>query len=73
MEAIITDQTFALRLLDFVSNVQVCDLISEEEKNYLLLMGKNILKQQVKTASGLAEEQYIENNQKHITKWLIKK
>jgi hypothetical protein len=72
MEAIITNQTFALRLLDFVSNVQVCDLISEEEKNYLLLMGKNILEQQVKTASGLAEEQYIENNQKHITKWLIK-
>jgi len=73
MKAIITDQTFALRLLDFISNVQVCDLMSEEEKDYLLLIGKDILEQQVKTASGLSEEQYIENNQKHITKWLIKK
>lgn len=73
MKAIITDKTFALRLLDFVNNVQVCDFMSEEEKDYLLLMGKNILEQQVKTASGLAEKQYIENNQKHITEWLIKK
>lgn len=46
LESII-DKTFAVRLHSFVKDITVCDAMSEEEKDYLLYVSKELLKYQL--------------------------
>lgn len=58
---IVNDQTFAIRFRDFIKRTEVCDLPSSEEKEYLLMVAKNLLKYQIETASEESELKYLEN------------
>lgn len=58
---IVGDKTFAVRLRSFVAGVNVCDAASDEEKEYLLGMGEQLLKWQTKTVRKDTEEyKYLE-------------
>ena len=54
--------TFALRLIAFVSEVQVCDAMSEEEQEYLLGVADRLLAYQVQTATEKEEIEYLKRN-----------
>ena len=56
---IVNDTTFALRLKNFIENVNVCDQPSEEEKDYLLMVAKRLLKYQVETSTDEEEVSYL--------------
>jgi hypothetical protein len=53
---IVSDRTFAVRLRNFISDVEVCDAISEEEKSYLLGVAERLIKWQVKTVRKTTDE-----------------
>ena len=59
---IVNDTTFALRLLTFLDKVEVYDLMSEEELEYLQRVAKNLLKHQVNTCTDDAELAYLKRN-----------
>ena len=59
---IVNDKTFALRFRSFVENTQVNDLMSEEEKEYLLCVAEKLIKYQAETVSTKAEADYLTNN-----------
>ena len=59
---IVNDKTFALRFHGFVKNTQVNDLMSEEEKEYLLSVAEKLIKYQAETVSTKAEADYLTNN-----------
>ena len=53
---IVSDRTFAVRLRNFISDIQVCDAISEEEKSYLLGVAERLVKWQAKTVRKTTDE-----------------
>ena len=56
---IVSSKTFAIRLRDFISNVEVNDPCSEEEKEYLLRVAENLLYYQIRTATDEEEINYL--------------
>ena len=56
---IVNDETFAIRLKHFVEKVYVCDQPGEEEKDYILMVAKRLLKYQVETATDSDEIDYL--------------
>lgn len=59
---IVRDITFALRFKNFVESTTVNDPSSEEEKDYLLSVAKELLHYQVVTLSDPSEKKYLMNN-----------
>ena len=59
---IVNDYTFALRLKNFISNVEVNDLPSEEEKEYLLHIADKLLKYQKFSVMTKGEREYLKQN-----------
>ena len=59
---IVNDTTFALRLLNFLDKIEVYDLMSEEELEYLQRVAKDLLKHQVNTCTDDAELAYLKRN-----------
>lgn len=59
---IVDDKTFALRLKNFIQSVNVCDQPGEEEKEYLLMVARQLLKYQVETAIDSKELAYLVMN-----------
>lgn len=59
---IVDDKTFALRLKNFILNVEACDQPSQEEKDYLLMVAYNLLTYQVETAVDSNELAYLVMN-----------
>lgn len=43
---LISDKTFALRLLNFIKNVDTADLPGTKEKQYLIKVAENLIKWQ---------------------------
>lgn len=58
---IVNDKTFAIRLYNFLRQVEVNDIVSDEEQNYLLGVATKLLEYQVKTATSKEEKQYFNN------------
>lgn len=58
---IINDETFAIRLRDFIKRTDVCDAMSEEEKEYLLRVSEDLLHYQIETATEDSELKYLDN------------
>lgn len=58
---IVNDITFAIRLRDFIKRTDVCDAMSEEEKEYLLRISENLLYYQIETATDESELKYLDN------------
>ena len=58
---IINDKTFAVRLYNFLRQVEVNDIASDEEQNYLLGVATKLLEYQIKTATSKKEKQYFNN------------
>lgn len=59
---IVSDYTFALRLLNFIKNVQVNDMPGLEEKEYLINTAKELLEWQKLTAHTKTEIKYLKQN-----------
>lgn len=59
---IVNDHTFALRLKNFISKVEVNDLPSEEEKNYLLYVADKLIRYQKITVMTKSEKEYLKQN-----------
>lgn len=59
---IVNDTTFALRLKNFILNVEACDQPGEEEKDYLLMVAYKLLAYQVETAVDSNELAYLVMN-----------
>ena len=58
---IVSDKTFAIRFKDFIEHTNVCDLPSEEEKEYLLLIANQLIDYQIETAIDKEEINYLKN------------
>lgn len=58
---IVNDITFAIRLRDFIKQVEVCDAMSDEEQQYLYRIANNLLQYQVETATKESELIYLNN------------
>lgn len=56
---IVNDITFALRLKSFIDKVDVCDCMSEEEKEYIQRVAVKLIKYQVETATDEEEVNYL--------------
>lgn len=56
---IVNDMTFAVRLYHFLRDTQVCDQMSDEEKEYLMYVAKNLYDYQVATATQDGEVDYL--------------
>ena len=56
---IVHDTTFAARLLLFIDRVEVCDMASEEEKEYLQAVAQKLLAYQRATATNEYELKYL--------------
>lgn len=56
---IVSDYTFAKRLKMFLEKVDVCDLPSEEEKEYLLHTANELIDWQCLTVSDKIEKEYL--------------
>lgn len=56
---IVNDTTFAIRLKSFIDNVDVCDCMGEEEKEYLQRVAVKMIKYQVETATNEEEVSYL--------------
>lgn len=59
---LVSDKTFALRLLNFIKNVDTADLPSTEEKQYLIRVAESLIKWQKRTACDQEEIEYLRNN-----------
>ncbi len=59
---IVGDRTFAMRLYKFLEGVEVQDLPSEEERDYLLGVAKRLLNHQMATAQTAEETEYLKRN-----------
>ena len=59
---IVNDKTFAIRLFNFIKDVQVNDAASDGEKCFLLNVAKSLLDYQIKTATDESELKYLKNN-----------
>lgn len=58
---IVSDTTFAVRLYNFIRGVEVNDMASEEEQNYLMGVATRLLEYQIKTTTTAEEKQYFKN------------
>lgn len=60
---LVSDMTFAIRFRDFIKDVDVNDAISEEEKEYLLMVAEELIDWQLHTSSQASDEekQYLDN------------
>lgn len=58
---IVSDKTFAIRLYKFLDSVQVNDMASEEEKEYLLGVASRLLAYQRSTITSTSEREYFRN------------
>lgn len=58
---IVNDETFAIRLRDFIKRTDVCDAMSYEEKEYLLRVSEDLLHYQIETATEDSELKYLDN------------
>ena len=56
---IVNDMTFAVRLFHFLQDIEVNDLMSYEEKEYLLGAAKALYDYQVETATQTGEIDYL--------------
>lgn len=56
---IVSDKTFAIRLRSFIRRTEVNDLMSEEEKFYLLKVAEDLIKYQILTATNEEEIKYL--------------
>lgn len=56
---IVSDKTFAVRLLSFLKSVQVADACSEDEKESMINYAKKLLKYQCETATDEEEINYL--------------
>ena len=56
---IVSNETFAIRLKNFIENTHVNDACSFEEKEYLLSVANQLLKYQIQTASDESEINYL--------------
>ena len=59
---IVNDYTFALRLKNFISKVEVNDLPGEEEKEYLLHVANKLIRYQKLTVMTKGEKEYLKQN-----------
>lgn len=59
---IVNDHTFALRLRNFISKVEVNDLPGEEEKEYLLRVADRLIKYQKLSVMTKGEREYLKQN-----------
>lgn len=59
---IVRDITFALRFKNFIESTTVNDPSSEEEKDYLLSVAKELLHYQVVTLTDPSEKKYLMDN-----------
>lgn len=57
---IVKDKTFAIRLLNFIKHIEVIDLPSEEEKDYLMQVAKDLIDWQCLTVMDKSEKEYLE-------------
>lgn len=58
---IVNDNTFAIRLKSFVERTDVNNPMSEEEKEYLLMVADKLLSWQCRTANTGEEINYLKN------------
>ncbi len=58
---IVSDKTFAKRLVSFLSDIQVADAISYDELEYLKYVAKKLLDYQLATITDENEKKYFEN------------
>lgn len=56
---IVSNETFALRLKNFIEDTHVNDACSFEEKEYLLSVSNQLLKYQIQTATDESEINYL--------------
>lgn len=56
---IVSSMTFAPRLRSFVEAVDVCDAMSEEEKEYILSVADSLIEYQRRTATEREEVEYL--------------
>ena len=56
---IVNDQTFAIRLKNFMDGVNCCDCAGEEEKEYFQMVADRLVKYQVETATDEEEVSYL--------------
>jgi hypothetical protein len=56
---IVSNETFAIRFKNFISDVNVNDACSEEVKEYLLNVSNQLLKYQIQTATEEEEINYL--------------
>lgn len=59
---IVNDYTFALRLKNFISKVEVNDLPGEEEKEYLLHVANKLIRYQKLSVMTKSEKEYLKQN-----------
>lgn len=59
---LVSDKTFATRLINFLKNIQVSDLMGEEELEYLQNVGNKLLKHQIDTCTDNDELRYLKIN-----------
>ena len=57
---LVSDKTFATRLLSFVKDVKVNDQMSYEEKEYIERVATELLEHQMKTVTEQSEIEYLE-------------
>ena len=55
---IVNDVTFAVRLKNFISSIEVCDAMSAEEQDYLLRCADKLLNYQISTVIDIYEIDY---------------
>lgn len=58
---IVSDKTFALRLLHFLEQINVSDQCGEEELEYLTGVSKDLLEWQISTVTSEQEKSYLRN------------
>ncbi len=60
---IVNDMTFAVRLYNFLQDTEVNDLMSYEEREYLLRVTKALYDYQIETATQVGEVDYLKRVQ----------
>jgi hypothetical protein len=61
---IVSDRTFATRLVSFLSNIEVNDAMSQEELEYIGRVADELLKNQISTATDITEIEYLKRTSK---------
>ena len=56
---LVSDETFAIRFRSFIERVEVCDMASEEEREYLIDVATRLLAHQVATVKDKSEILYL--------------